>query len=105
MIAASFFEEHYEINPELAVLDILERTLESTEKILRAIYPDLNNQEGSKEDKWDREQMIWASNLISRTHSLEESIKGYRNSLVNLFCPMPPEFDEECYGIDEQIPF
>ena len=105
MITSCLFEGHYEINPELAILDILERTLEATEKILRAIYPNLNNQEWANAEKLDREQMICASHLINQMHSLEESCRSYRKSLVNLFCPMPPEWDEECFGIDDQIPF
>jgi hypothetical protein len=82
----------YEINPESAVLDILERTLQVAEKHLRAIYPELQEKDRSIKNSWYEEQIFCASCLVAKMRDLKDSISIYHNRLNDIYIPDPPDF-------------
>jgi hypothetical protein len=98
-------EMDYYINPEAAVLDILERTLQVTEHYLHVIYPELKNPERSGTSSCYQAQISCASHMIDTMQALQKAIGVYRHSLLNFIDSDPPDFmDGDWAGDSSDIP-
>ncbi len=68
-------------NPELAVIEILESSLDMTTLAFIASYPDIYDTEADNHGGDYSERMAYADCLMNQVQALEMAIAGYRSCL------------------------